>query len=100
MTDTKPIPKAELQAACRRLCQRLAAALLRTMADADATFGLIDKRLGKKPGASQAMLYRLAEGRAVRLREISDFTWAMGCELDFHCISRREELKITGQGDD
>lgn len=83
----KAIPKSALYRARRRTCRHVCAALMQVMADGDASFEVIDKRRGVKPGSTKRTLDILAAGKSVRLDLIGEIAWAAGgAALNFRAV--------------
>jgi hypothetical protein len=82
---TEPIPQEELDRVLRKTCRRLAATLIRAMAETDTSFSLIAKRVGRSEWSLRRGIRRLidGDGRGFPLDFISDFAIAMGCEIVF-----------------
>lgn len=91
MNDS-PIPREILDAACRKMCRRIASTLIRAMAETDTSFALMAVRIGVPEKKVRKWMDALLDGTGTRLRPISDMCTAMGCELDFH-VTRRAEPK-------
>lgn len=87
----EPIPQAELDRSRRKLCRRIAAALVRGMAETDTDFATIAARTGRSERSVRDYLRALIEGLSgLGLDMISDFAWAMGGEIEFHIVKRAE----------
>lgn len=87
MTDEiKPIPKAVLRAAVRRLRRSAAAAIMGAMAETDTSFSLMAFRMGRREKTVRRWLMSLADGRRASpkddLRTIADMATACGCRID------------------
>lgn len=92
------IPQEELNRAHRRLCRRIAAVLIRTMADTDTDLETIAARLDQPISQVRGHLRLLVDGKSRRdtLDFIAVFAFAMGGEFEFS-ITRREALAAEGQ---
>ena len=91
----KPIPREELDAACKRLCRRCAAAIIGAMAYTNTDIDVIASRLGKQPQTIRRTLNRLIDGLPVKLDAISDITSAMGCELKLTMTTEQNSAAPT-----
>ncbi len=80
---TERIPQEVIEAARRRLKRRVAAMIIRAMADEDCSFEVIAERLGDDPLRLRLFVHELIEGRGNSLNEVSDLCLAMGVEPQF-----------------
>lgn len=78
----RPIPKAVLDAAHRKLCRRVAACILQAMAESDIGPDMVDFRLDLPKGTTQRRIARLMTGRTNEMRMVSD----LACALDFEPV--------------
>ena len=86
MSDVKPIPREELDRAVRISCRRLAAVIVKCMADTDTSFALIAVRVDMTAEAVRAKLNTLMDGDCsnTSLGDAAVILWAMGARLEFH----------------
>lgn len=86
--DGQPIPKEELARAARKLARKIAAAIIRTMAETDYNYTQIAARIGKTERDIANWMQRLidGDGSGAMLDHVSDILLAMGCELDWHVV--------------
>lgn len=83
-TDECLIEREEFDVQRRRLCVRIAASIIKTMADTDTDIDTIAARLGINPELVSTRLAMLTNGVGISLNEISDLLIAMGHELSYH----------------
>lgn len=84
----KPLIEAEeLDSQRRRLCVRIAASIIKTMADTDTDIDVIASRLGINPELVSTRLAMLTNGVGISLNEISDLLIAMGHELNYRSVN-------------
>ena len=81
----EPVPQRHLDRARRQTKRRIAACLVRCMADTDMSFEQIAKRLGRKEETIRRWLDELVDAKpgGADLNEVSDCLLAMGAELVF-----------------
>lgn len=94
MTKTAPIPEEDLARSRRKMCRRIAAVLVRTMAETDMDFAALSVRTRHSEQSLRDFIHALIDGEAPRnsLDMISDFALAMDCEIEFHIVKRAEPL--------
>lgn len=83
-----PIPKEELAKAARKFARKIAAAIVRCMAEEDFNYTQIAARLGKTEREISNWMQRLldGDGSGAQLDHVSDILLAMGCELEWHIV--------------
>lgn len=92
--NSERIPKAVLDAVTRRACRRVAAVIVRAMADHDVSFDELDRRLGRH--RSRRWLELLIDGRGVSLDRIGSMVFAItGGELEITLVRREIEPSIS-----
>lgn len=99
--DDTPIPREELDRARRKMCRRIAAALVGAMAETDTGFDTIAARLGRSEASCRAFLRSMIDGTPPRngLDLMSDFAFAMGCEIEFRVVKRTvPPVDAAGEG--
>ena len=96
MSDDTETPREVFDAACRRLCRRIAAAIIRLMADTDTDVETIAARLGESPENVQRRLDRLIRGQAITLNEVSDLAFSMAAEFEFIVSECAREEESNG----
>lgn len=84
------VTKFDMGKAQRKIKKKIASAIIGAMAETDADYEFIAKRLGDKPENIEAWLVGLIAGETKALDGASDLLLAMGCEFDFS-IRRYEE---------
>lgn len=88
--EDEPIPQEELDRACRKMCRRIAAALVRAMAETDTDFATIAARTTRSEESLRSFIRALIDGKAPRngLEMMAIFAVAMECEIEFHIVRR------------
>lgn len=79
----RPLTDDEKEFARRRLKRRVAAMLVRAMAETDMTFEQIAERVGQKPDQARKYVHDLIDGVGTELNMISDICLALDCEPEF-----------------
>ncbi len=81
---TKVLHPHLLERARRTTARRLAAALVAGLADTDATFEIIGRRIGRDSETVRHWLYDLIDGKTEGhcLDQASDFALGLGCMLE------------------
>ena len=88
---SEPIPKEQLDRACRALCRRVASAIIHAMAETDTSVTTIAYRLGKEAHEIQKQIDMLICGESLTLENISDILFALDCEVHFSLVRRETE---------
>lgn len=83
MADILGIDDFDMARARRKLKRKVAAALISAMAETDADYEFIAKRLRDKPAHIEKWITGLITGETRAMDEISDLCTAMGVELTF-----------------
>lgn len=79
----------------RKMKKKIASAMIAAMAETDADYKFIAKRLGDTPENIEKWLVGLIAGETRAMDEVSDLMLAMGCEFSF--TLRRYEEPIRPQ---
>jgi hypothetical protein len=74
----------------RKMKKKIASSMIAAMAETDADYAFIAKRLGDTPENIEKWLVGLIVGETRALDEVSDLMLAMGCEFSFG-LQRYEE---------
>ena len=80
---TAPITEDILAQVRRKASRRVAAALVRLMADTDTSFEVIAKRLGRDEEQVRKWLYGFIDGHDGSLDIMSDLAFSMGAAWEF-----------------
>lgn len=78
-----PIPEEILAPVRRKASRRVAAELVRLMADTDTSFEVIAKRLGKDEDQVRKWLYGFIDGHGSSISIMSDLAFSMGAAWEF-----------------
>jgi hypothetical protein len=73
----------DLGRARRKLKKKVAAALITAMAETDADYEFMGKRLGDTPENIEQYIVGLISGKSKCMEELSDLLLALGCEFSF-----------------
>lgn len=92
MTTTLGITEFDLGCARRKFKRRIAVALITAMAETDADYEFIARRIREKPERIEKWIAELITGNTTTMNEASDLALAMGAELTFG-LARREAPK-------
>ncbi len=95
MADILGLAETNMARARRKLKKRIAAAIINAMAETDADYAFIAKRLRDKPAKIEAWITGLITGRTKDLDEVSDLLLAMNCELEFGLRRYQEPRRPT-----
>lgn len=85
-----PLTDDEKERARRKLKRRVAAMLVRCMAEQDMSLEQIAERLGEKPDGTRKYLHDLIDGIGKELNSVSDLCLALDCEPEFSARLREQ----------
>jgi hypothetical protein len=90
MMEPLRVTELDMARARRKMKKRIAAAIITAMAETDADYEFIGKRLTMKPAKIEKIIMDFIAGADSDIDQVSDLLLAMGCELTFQ-LRRYEE---------
>lgn len=95
MRDILRVTEMDMARARRKIKRRIAAAIITAMAETDADYEFIAKRLEQTPAEIEKWIVGLIAGETKCMDEVSDLLLAIGCEFDFHLQRYQEPIRPT-----
>lgn len=93
MADILGVSTSDMARHRRKMKRRIAASIITAMAETDADYEFIAKRLGEKPETTKGWIVGLIDGESKCMDEASDLLLAMGGEFIFKLEPYREPIR-------